>query len=122
MPQNRSQKWRRMNGSRPKARNLKFGNRLSGDILRCEPKPLNSPAVRREVPPLRRFPRGGIPTREKRLAVFHLLLGVISERGLLTFQSGRFNVFTSSPLRGEGRDEEWFELCLMWQTSPLPSP
>jgi len=43
----------------------------------------SSPAVRREVPPLRRFPRGGIPTREKRLAVFHLLLGVISERGLL---------------------------------------
>ena len=40
---------------------------------------------RREVPPLRRFPRCGITTREKRLAVFHLLLGVTSERDLLAF-------------------------------------
>ena len=48
---------------------------------------------RREVPPLRRFPRGGIPTRVKRHAVFHLLLGVTSERDLLAFQPCRFSSF-----------------------------
>jgi len=112
---------------------------------------------RREVPPLRRSPRCGIPTREKRLAVFHLLLGVTSERDLQAFTPCRFSGFwfglgfapppdkgeagrgycrkfsgldehgagfTPSPLRGEGRDEEWFKFvqCNQPHTQSQPSP